>query len=351
MSQYLDTQFQHLIPYVPGEQTKNEQIIKLNTNENPYDPPKAVFEAAKKAAGTLSRYSDPTCSQVILPLAKGFGVEPEQVFLGNGSDEVLSFLFQGFMEKGVQFPDISYGFYEVYGDVFHLDVEKVPLKEDLSIDLADYTGAATIVIANPNAPTGLTLSPATICQFAKENPQRLIIVDEAYSDFSEASMIPYLEEVPNVLVVGTFSKSRHLAGARLGYAVGSKEVITDLNTLKFSHNPYSVNAMTLACGAASLASQEYVDSCTEKIIATREWTKKELAKLSFEGTDSQANFIFVQHEKVPGQTLFLALKEKNILVRWFSHPRIDNYIRISIGTQEEMEQLIQVIKEIEGVGA
>lgn len=348
MSVFFNQQFQHLVPYVPGEQTKKQGLIKLNTNENPYEPPVEVIEAAKEAAKTLSRYSDPTCQQVIVPLAEQLGVQPENVFLGNGSDEVLSFLFEGFMEKGVQFPDITYGFYEVYGEVFHLTTQKIPLKKDLMIDLADYDGEETVVIANPNAPTGLTLSPEDICQFAQKNPKRLIVVDEAYSDFSCISMIPYLDKIPNVLVVGTFSKSRHLAGARLGYAVGSKELITDLNTLKFSHNPYSVNAMTLACGAASLAAQTYVDACIEKIIATREWTKQELTKLGFVGTDSQANFLFVQHPQIAGEKLFLSLKEKNILVRWFNQPRIKNYLRISIGTQAEMEELIEAIKQIEG---
>lgn len=345
---FLDSQFQHLVPYVPGEQTRTK-VIKLNTNENPYDPPQNVIEAAKEAAKTLSRYSDPTCLQVIQPLAKHFNVAPENIFLGNGSDEVLFFLFQGFMEKGVQFPGITYGFYEVYSDLFHLKTEIIPLKEDLSIDLAEYKGEATVIIANPNAPTGLMIAPEVICTFAKNNPQRLIIVDEAYSDFSEASLVPYLEAHPNILVVGTFSKSRHLAGARLGYAVGSKQLIEDLNKLKFSHNPYSVNAMTLACGEASLQAQDYVDECTQKIIATRHWTQQELQKLGFETTDSQTNFVFCQHPTVAGETIFKQLKEKNILVRWFNNPRIANYLRISIGTPEEMVTLIQAIKEIEGV--
>ena len=350
MSQFLDKQFQQLTPYVPGEQTK-QKVIKLNTNENPYEPPQAVFEAAYQAAKTLSRYSDPDGKQVIKPLAQHLNVEPENVFLGNGSDEVLSFLFEGFMEKGVQFPDITYGFYEVYSDLYHLQAEKIPLAEDLSIDLSAYTGEATVVIANPNAPTGLPIEPSVIIAFAQQYPQRLIVVDEAYSDFGQVSMVPYLAEVPNVLVVGTFSKSRHLAGARLGYAVGSQELIADLNKLKFSHNPYSVNAMTLACGAASLAEQAYVDETTAQIIATREWTKQALAELGFTGTDSQTNFVFVEHERLAGETLFLALKDKQILVRWFNQPRIDNYIRISIGTQTEMETLIEALKEIEGVRA
>lgn len=345
---FLDSQFQHLVPYVPGEQTLTK-VIKLNTNENPYDPPQRVIEAAKVAATTLSRYSDPTCHQVIEPLAQHFQVAPENVFLGNGSDEVLFFLFQGFMEKGVQFPDITYGFYEVYSDLFHLNTQVIPLKEDLSIDLAEYTGDATVIIANPNAPTGLAIAPEVICAFAEQHPHRLIIVDEAYSDFSEASLVPYLDKHPNILVVGTFSKSRHLAGARLGYAVGSKELIEDLNKLKFSHNPYSVNTMTLACGEASLQAQDYVDECTNKIIATREWTQQELQKLGFETTKSQTNFVFCQHPRVAGETIFKQLKAQNILVRWFSNPRIANYVRISIGTQAEMETLLQAIKEIEGV--
>ena len=348
MSQFLDRQFQQLTPYVPGEQTQ-QQVIKLNTNENPYEPPQAVIEAARTAAKTLSRYSDPDGKQVVEPLAQHFNVQSENIFLGNGSDEVLSFLFEGFMEKGVQFPDISYGFYEVYSDLYHLQAEKIPLAEDLSIDLTQYQGVATVVIANPNAPTGLPIEPRVIIDFAKKNPQRLIVVDEAYSDFGHVSMVPYLAEVPNVLVVGTFSKSRHLAGARLGYAVGSAELIADLNKLKFSHNPYSVNAMTLACGAASLAEQAYVEATTAKIIETREWTKQALRQLGFTGTDSQTNFVFVEHQQLAAEAIFLALKEKQILVRWFNQPRIANYLRISIGTQAEMEALVDTLKEIEGV--
>ncbi|KAF1305550.1 histidinol-phosphate transaminase [Candidatus Enterococcus willemsii] len=342
---FLDQQFKHLVPYVPGEQNATEKIIKLNTNENPYDPPQAVIEAAKDAAQTLSRYSDPTCKEVIVPLAKHLKVAPENIFLGNGSDEILSFLFQGFMEKGVQFPDITYGFYRVYSDLFHLTATEIPLRDDLSIELADYQGTETVVIANPNAPTGIALHPEVIGAFASQHPERLIIVDEAYSDFSDVSMVPYLSKHPNVLVVGTFSKSRHLAGGRLGYAVGASEIINDLNTLKFSHNPYSVNAMTLACGAASLASQDYVDESTQKIIDTRTWTIQALRELAFDVTDSQGNFVFAQHATIAGEKLFLALKEKHILVRWFNQPRIANYLRISIGTQSEMEQLIQVLKE------
>lgn len=346
---FLDQKFQYLTPYVPGEQAIQEEVIKLNTNENPYEPPKAVVEAAKAASETLNRYSDPDCQEVVIPLAEHLGVAPENVIVGNGSDEILSFLFQGFMEKGAQFPDITYGFYPVYSDLFQLKASTIPLKDDLTIDLEDYAGEETVIFANPNAPTGLGISPTVICDFAKANPNRLIIIDEAYGDFGDVSAVPYLKDHPNLLVVGTFSKSRQLAGGRLGYAVGSPEVIADLNKLRFSYNPYNVNSMTLACGAASLASQDYVEACTNKIIETREWMKSELRKLDFEVTDSQTNFLFLQHPRVTGEKIFTYLKEKNIFIRWFNQSRIVNYVRISIGTQAEMEKCLAVIKQIEGV--
>ncbi|EOT44176.1 histidinol-phosphate transaminase [Enterococcus columbae] len=344
---FFNQKYHSLIPYTPGEQVNEQQILKLNTNENPYDPPQAVLEAAKQAAMTLSRYSDPTCRMVRQPLAKQLGVKEEQIFIGNGSDDVLALLFQGFTEHGVAFPDISYGFYDVYRHFYQVPAKIVPLNAAFQIDLADYEGSSeTVVIANPNAPTGLVISKERIIQFLSQNPHRLLIVDEAYADFGKESVVQEVAHYPNLIVVGTFSKARQLAGARLGYAIANEQIIQDMNRLKFSINPYSVNTMSLYCGAASLNSQDYVDECIEKIITTREYVCSALQQLSFEVLPSQANFIFATHPKITGQHLYQRLKQDNIYIRWFDQERIRNFIRISIGTQEEMVYFIEKIKEI-----
>ncbi|MGM0215216.1 histidinol-phosphate transaminase [Enterococcus sp. AZ109] len=344
---FLHSKYAQLVPYTPGEQPKENNFIKLNTNESPYEPAPSVMEAVKEAAHTLNRYSDTAARIVIEPLAKQLGVQGDQVILGNGSDEILSFVFQAFTEKGMSFPDVTYGFYSIYCDMYQAKANVVPLKEDFSLDLADYDElAGTVIIANPNAPTGLLLSCETICDFLTKHPDRLLVVDEAYIDFGGKSMVSYIDQFDNLLVVGTFSKSRQLAGARLGYAVGNSQLIENLNRIKYSVNPYNINAMTQAAGAAVLAEQAYVDDCISETMAVREWSKQELKRRGFEMTDSYCNFLFAKHPAIAGEELFEALRRQQILVRWFNQPRIKDYLRISIGTKEQMERLIEVLDQI-----
>lgn len=340
---FLHSKFQNIKPYTPGEQLNNPEVIKLNTNENPYPTPANVIEAATKAAATLSRYSDPTAREVIEPLAAHFGVKPEEVFVGNGSDEVLSLLFQGFTEEGINFADLTYGFYEVYRQYYQCKGATIPLQKDFTLKLTDFNQTkGTIILANPNAPTGLVTPKEDLLDFIRKNPKRLIIVDEAYGDFADESIIKEAVNYENVVVVGTFSKSRHMAGARLGFAVANAQRINELNRLKFSTNPYNVNSMTIACGKASLANQAYVDECVQKVIATRTWISQQLTDLGFEVLPSYTNFIFVRHPKLSGQDFYQQLKKKNILIRWFDQDRIRDFCRVSIGTDEEMHKFLNV---------
>ncbi|MFV0557072.1 MAG: histidinol-phosphate transaminase [Enterococcus sp.] len=347
---FLDAKFASLAPYTPGEQPNLKEVIKLNTNENPFPPAPGVITAVSKAAQNLQLYSDPTCHTVIEKLADLFDVSPEEVFVGNGSDEILSFCFQGLMEHGVIYPQISYGFYPVYAQLHQVVAQEVPLAADLTIDLTSYQESdKTVIIANPNAPTGIALSRERLTQLVESNPERLVIIDEAYVDFGAESMVPLIQAFDNLLVVGTFSKSRQLAGARLGYAIGNPSLIQALNQLKFSLNPYNVNSMTLAAGRAALEDQVYFEKCQKAVIETRAFTKQALVDLGFAVTDSQANFLFAKHEKIAGNELFTKLRDRNIFVRWFDKDSIRDYLRISIGTKEQMvtfiEQVTQILKE------
>jgi histidinol-phosphate aminotransferase len=344
---FLNQKFQELVPYTPGEQVDEESFIKLNTNESPYPPAPSVQAAVAEASQTLNRYSDIAVEAVAKPLAEYLGVEQKQLFLGNGSDEVLSYLFQGFTEKGIAFPDVTYGFYQVYSGLYHVDATVVPLKEDFSLELTDYDAlSGTVIFANPNAPTGIYLSQTEICAFIEKHPERLVIVDEAYIDFSGESMVSLINRYKNLLVVGTFSKSRQLAGARLGFGVGNAALIADMNRLRFSLNPYNINSLTQAAGGAVLKEQAYVDEKIQETIRVREWSKQELTALGFEQTDSQGNFLFARHPKMAGDALFQALRERKILVRWFNQPRTKEYLRITVGTQEQMEQLAAALRSI-----
>ena len=350
---FLNQKYQTLTPYTPGEQVDEQEYIKLNTNESPYSPAPGVQKAVAEASQKLNRYSDIAVEIVAKPLAQYLGVKQEQLFLGNGSDEVLSYIFQGFTEKGIAFPDVTYGFYQVYSGLYQVDATVVSLNEDFSLELKEYDELkGTVIFANPNAPTGIYLSQEEICEFLARHPDRLVVVDEAYIDFGGKSMVSLIDQYKNLLVVGTFSKSRQLAGARLGFGVGNTELIADLNRLRFSLNPYNVNSLTQAAGGAVLQEQAYVDQKIQETIQVREWSKQELTKLGFEQTDSQGNFLFAKHPKLAGETLFRALRENKILVRWFNQPRTKDYLRITIGTQEQMERLIAVLTTIlEGVDA
>ncbi|MGG5369955.1 histidinol-phosphate transaminase [Enterococcus sp. AZ196] len=344
---FLNEKFQELTPYTPGEQVNEEAFIKLNTNESPYPPAQGVQEAVAEASQKLNRYSDIAVEAVAKPLAEYLGVQQNQLFLGNGSDEVLSYIFQGFTEKGIAFPDVTYGFYQVYCGLYQVDATVVPLEDDFSLELSKYDDLdGTVIFANPNAPTGIYLTQEKICDFLERHPDRLVVVDEAYIDFSGESMVSVIDQYKNLFVVGTFSKSRQLAGARLGFGVGNADLIADMNRLRFSLNPYNINSMTQAAGSAVLQEQDYVDQKVRETIQVREWSKRELAKLGFEQTDSQGNFLFAKHPKLSGEELFTALREKKILARWFNQPRTKEHLRITVGTQEQMERLVEALKMI-----
>ena len=348
-SRFLNGKYRSLAPYVPGEQPQERQFIKLNTNESPFPPSPKVAQAVTKAqVDQLRLYSDPDCTGLRRALADTLGVGPQQVICTNGSDEILAFCFLSLCEQGAAFPDCTYGFYKVFARLFGIPAVTIPLKEDFSVDLADYRDLKqTVFLANPNAPTGMALPPEMVGELCRANPDRLVIVDEAYADFALDSCVRLLPQYDNLLVVGTFSKSRSLAGARLGFAVGSEELIADLHRIRFSFNPYNVNRLTLLAGQAALADPEYFTACRDKIIATREKTAAALRDMGYTVLDSRANFLFAKSGKLGGKELYLLLKENGILVRHFDEPRIRDFLRITIGTPEEMETLLQVLRRVE----
>ncbi|MBR4000568.1 MAG: histidinol-phosphate transaminase [Clostridia bacterium] len=347
-SRFFDSGFASLEAYVPGEQPKDRKYIKLNTNESPFPPSPAVVEAINGDAASLLRlYSDPTSSDVKGAIAEFYGIDTAKVFVTNGSDEGLNFLFMAFSEKGTAFADITYGFYSVFADLYHKDTTIVPLREDFSINIDDYDGIdKTIFIANPNAPTGMILGLDVIENLIARNPDRLIVVDEAYVDFGGESAVALTEKYDNVAVVQTFSKSRSLAGARLGFVIANPAIIAGLEKIKYSTNPYNVNRLTALAGKLSMNDREYFVKTRNTIIENRTWTMNELKARGFEMTDSKTNFIFVRHPGLSGETYFLALRQRGILVRHFTGKRICEYNRITVGSREEMEALIAVTDEI-----
>ncbi|MDO4608737.1 MAG: histidinol-phosphate transaminase [Clostridia bacterium] len=351
MSKFFTDRLSALIPYTPGEQPKDMQYIKLNTNESPFNPSAAVAEAVATEAGKLQLYSDPENTAVRTALAKHYGFDVNQVIVSNGSDEVLNFAFMAFADEKspLIFPEITYGFYPVFAELNCIPYTQIPLRDDFSIDVEDYIGKnKTIIIANPNAPTGMVLSIADIEQIVKSNPDNVVIIDEAYVDFGADSALSLVDKYDNLLVVQTFSKSRSLAGARLGFAIGNKDLIADLNTIKYSTNPYNVNRMTDMAGAAAIKdNQYYADNC-QTIIANREWTTARLIDLGFEVLPSKANFVFAKSDKIGGEELYLRLKEQGILVRHFTKDTIKEYNRITIGTKSQMQALIDTIISILG---
>ncbi len=346
MSRYLNGRLQALAPYVPGEQPK-VKLNKLNTNESPFPPAPGVREAVAEAAANLQLYNDLSAAKLTGLLAKTYGLKENQITVSNGSDEILAFAFQAFGGHGLIFPDITYGFYPVWANLFGLDAKTVPLDENFNVDIADYQGNdRCVVIANPNAPTGKALPLSALREIAEKNPDQVLIVDEAYVDFGAESALALVPEFDNVLVVRTFSKSRQLAGARLGFAMGNAALIDDLNRVRFSFHPYNVNTLTQAAGAAALEQPEYFESCRQTIMETRAWTAEQLKALGFTVLDSKANFLFAAAPGRNGAEYQRALREKNILVRYFDLPRIRDFTRITIGTKAQMEQLIQATKEI-----
>ncbi|MBE6666618.1 MAG: histidinol-phosphate transaminase [Ruminococcaceae bacterium] len=349
MSRFFSKKYQNLKAYTPGEQPRDMQYIKLNTNESPYPPSPSVLDAVAEEAGKLALYSDPECTELVREASKLFGVKPTEILMTNGSDEILNFAFMAFCDKEhpIVFPDITYGFYPVFAELNGIPYEKIPLKEDFSIDANDYIGIGkNIVIANPNAPTGLTLTLEEIEKIVASNPENIVIIDEAYVDFGAQSAVCLTKKYENLLVTQTFSKSRSMAGARLGFGIGTASLIADMQTIKYSTNPYNVNRMTMAAGAAALRENAYyMDNC-KKIVKTREYTKRALEKMGFSVTDSKANFLFAKSEAVNGETLYTELKKRGVLVRHFSAERICEYNRITVGTQEQMEVFLAKTEEI-----
>jgi len=350
LSKYWNRLTKSLVPYVPGEQPKDKKYIKLNTNENHYPPSPNVIEAIKYAVNEdLKLYPDPNADALRKVIADYHGININQVFVGNGSDEILSFAFAAFFDSSekILFPDITYSFYPVYADFYNIQYQEIPLKEDFSLPIEQFNiPNGGIVLANPNAPSSKYVPLEDLEIILKNNLEKVVIVDEAYIDFGGESAVKLINQYPNLLVIQTLSKSRSLAGLRVGIAMGTDELIEGLNRIKNSFNSYTLDRLAIAGAIAAYKDKEYFEKTRKKVIETREKTMKELRKLGFTMPDSMANFIFVSHPKVNAEEIFLALRERGILVRYFKKPRISNYLRISIGTDEEMEILINNLKEI-----
>ena len=349
MSKFWTDLVHQLKPYIPGEQPQDQQYIKLNTNENPYPPSPAVTRAINSfAIDDLRRYPDPESRELRQALATRTGLGLEQVFVGNGSDEVLAHSFKAFFEgqDKILFPDIGYSFYPVYCSLFQTGYQAIPLDSNFAINIEDYWQPnGGIIIANPNAPTGITLAPAAIRELL-DHTDSLVIIDEAYVDFGADSAIALIADFPNLLVIQTFSKSRSLAGLRLGYALGHVDLIEGLNRVKNSFNSYPVDQLGSVAAIASLADEDYYQLCKKRIIRTRDWLSDALTNLGFEVLPSNSNFVFVRHASHPASDLYVELKKAGILVRHFNSLRIENFLRISIGTDDECESLIEVMKRL-----
>ena len=339
-----------VIPYVPGEQPNQPGMIKLNTNENPYPPAPGVQKVLEEfSADSLRLYPDPAVTDLVKALAKRYQVAEDQVFVGVGSDDVLAMAFMTFFnsDKPILFPDISYSFYSVWAEEFRIPYKRPALDENFRLVKEDYYQEnGGIIFPNPNAPTAIYEPLETIEDILQHNPDVVVIIDEAYIDFGGKSALPLIEKYDNLLVVQTFSKSRSMAGMRIGFALGNPELIKYLNDVKYSFNSYTMNRTSICCGVEAVKDEAYFQETTAKIIATRKWAKEELTKLGFSLTDSMANFIFATHKTVPAKEIFEALREAHIYVRYFQSPRIDNYLRITIGTEGEMEKLFEFLRKI-----
>ena len=350
MSRFFTESLKALQPYVPGEQPQDMQYIKLNTNESPFPAsPRAVAAINGEEVSRLYLYSDPDCKALIAAIAKRYGLRSEQVTVGNGSDEVLWFALRAFCDEKtpLAYNDITYGCYKTWCSMLNVPSRILPLKEDYAVDLSLYQGlGSTIMITNPNAPTGLCMTTAEIEGVLQQNPDHVVIVDEAYVDFGGESCVGLIDKYENLLVVQTCSKSRSLAGARLGFAMGNPELIADLNRIKFSFNPYNVNRLTCLAGIAAMEDEDYFQTCTQTVMKTRDKTAEELKKMGFALTDSKANFLFAQSSRISGGELYRKLKERGILVRHFDKPRLEDRLRITVGSEEQMEALLTALKEL-----
>lgn len=337
-----------VVPYVPGEQPKRKDIIKLNTNENPYPPAPGVKRAYEAfELGQLRKYPDPSAEKLVGAIADFYGLKKEQVFVGVGSDDVLAMIFMTFFNSKVPvlFPDITYSFYDVWADMLRIPYEVQPLDENFKIRKEDYRKEnGGIIFPNPNAPTGVLMPLSEVEDIIAHNQESIVVVDEAYIDFGGESALPLIEKYENLIVVQTFSKSRSMAGIRIGYVMGCEKLIRYINDVKYSFNSYTMNQLTIELGAAAIADRAYFEDTTKKVVATRERTKKALRELGFVFEDSKSNFIFARHEHVPAEEIFEALKKEGIYVRHFTAERIHDYLRISIGTDEEMDALLSFLR-------
>ncbi|MGN0656925.1 MAG: histidinol-phosphate transaminase [Ruminiclostridium sp.] len=350
MASSWENNVRRVVPYTPGEQPKDSGIIKLNTNENPYPPSPKVLEALKAFDyKRMKLYPDTNAAPITEALSEFYGIKPEQIFVGVGSDDVLSIAFLTFFnsDKPVLFPDITYSFYDVWADVYRIPYVTKPLTEDFKINPEDYKGEnGGIIFPNPNAPTGVEESLEMIEDIVKANPNSVVIIDEAYIDFGGKSCLPLTEKYENLLVVQTFSKSRSMAGMRIGFAMGNEKLIKYMNDVKFSINSYTMNSVTQICGAEAVKDKEYFLETTAKIIETREYSKAKLKEMGFEFADSKSNFIFAKHKTCDANYIFEELKKRKIFVRHWSKPRISDYLRITIGTPVEMDRLFEALGEI-----
>ena len=350
MSRFWSKSLHDLTPYTPGEQPKLDQLIKLNTNENPYGPSPKVIEAIAAANNSdLRKYPDPSASELTQTIAQYYHLHNDQVYVGNSSDEVLAHTFRAFFQHDLPllYPDITYSFYPVYCQLFDIEFKRIPLREDFSIGMEDYAQPnGGIIFANPNAPTGLALATEQIKALLEHNTDSVVVVDEAYVDFCDASAVSLIDEFPNLLITQTLSKSRSLAGLRVGFALGQSELIVGLERVKNSFHPYSLDSLALAGANASFLDNDYFELTCANIIQTRAWTQQALVDLGFNVLDSSTNFVFASHASKSAECIFTELRKRNIVIRYFNAPRIDNFVRISIGTDEQMQACISALKEI-----
>lgn len=349
MSRFFSQKYSNLEAYTPGEQPKDMQYVKLNTNESPFPPSEKAMAYAAQAAERLQLYCDPECTKLVGEFSKLYGIGTEQVIFTNGSDDVLNFCFMAFCDEQhpAAFPDITYGFYPVFAELNHIPYSEIPLREDFTINIADYCGIGrTIFIANPNAPTGIALTLDEIERILRSNPDNVVVIDEAYVDFGAQSAVGLIEKYENLIVTQTFSKSRSLAGGRLGMAIGNSSLIRDLNTIKYSTNPYNINSMTQAAGIGTLLDDAYCRRNCETIAENRAYLTDRLEKLGFVHTPSVSNFVFAKHPDLDGEKLYLELKKRGVLIRHFTKARIRDYNRITVGTREQLDILLDKIKEI-----
>ena len=349
MSKYFSEKYNDLIPYVPGEQPKDMKYVKLNTNESPFPPSKKAQEYAADAAKLLALYPDPDCTILREKMASLYNLDKDEIVIVNGSDEILNFAFMAYCDDKTPaaFADITYGFYPVFAKINKVPYVEIPLNDNYEINVDDYIGInKTIFIANPNAPTGIALSLDKIEKIIASNPNNIVVIDEAYVDFGAQSAVNLIRKYDNLLVTQTFSKSRSMAGARLGMGFANKKLIQDINTIRYSTNPYNVNRMTMAAGIGTIEDNDYMVNNCKTIIQNREYTINKLSELGFVSLPSKTNFVFTKNEKFSGEYLYKKLKENGVLVRYFNKARLDKYLRITIGSKQDMDVLIEKLIKI-----